>query len=41
MIFAVFSTSWQISVIEEYEKDGYSHFFNNVFRIVILINDFG
>ena len=36
MIFAVFSTSWQISVIEEYEKDGYSHFFNNVFRIVIL-----
>ena len=37
MIFAVFSTSWQISVIEEYEKDGYSHFFNNVFRIVILL----
>ena len=36
MIFAVFSTSWQISVIEEYEKDGYSHFFNSVFRIVIL-----
>lgn len=40
-VFAMFAVSWQISVMEEYGKDGYSQFFNKVFRIVILLIDFG
>ena len=36
-VFAMFAVSWQISVMEEYGKDGYSQFFNKVFRIVILL----
>lgn len=36
-MFAIFAISWQISVMEEYGKDGYSQFFNKVFRIVILL----
>jgi O-antigen/teichoic acid export membrane protein len=35
MLFTVFGTSWQISVIEEFRKEGYQKFFNNIFRIVI------
>jgi O-antigen/teichoic acid export membrane protein len=34
-IFAVFATSWQISVLEEFGKDGYSNFFNKVFRLLV------
>lgn len=33
--FNMFAISWQISVIEEFKKDGYNRFFNNIFRIVI------
>lgn len=35
-VFAMFAVSWQISVMEEFGKDGYARFFNRVFRIVIL-----
>jgi O-antigen/teichoic acid export membrane protein len=35
-VFSVFSVSWQISVVEEFGKEGYSHFFNTVFRIIII-----
>lgn len=36
MLFTVFCTSWQISVIEEYGKDGFEQFYNKVFRIISL-----
>ena len=35
MIFGVFATSWQISILEEYGKDGFEVFYNRVFRFVI------
>lgn len=35
MLFNLFSTSWQISVIEEYGKNGYDSFFNKIFKIVV------
>lgn len=37
MIFAIFVSSWQISVLEEYGKDGYGSFYNKIFRGVVLI----
>lgn len=33
-LFVVFGTSWQISVLEEFGKPGYSDFFNKVFRLI-------
>ena len=36
MIFTVFISSWQISVLEEFGKKGYEMFFNQVFRFVII-----
>ena len=36
MLFTVFCTSWQISVIEEYGKDGFEQFYNKVFRFVTI-----
>ena len=35
MLFTVFVSSWQISVLEEFGKKGYSEFFNRVFRLVV------
>lgn len=35
MLFTVFATSWQISVLEEFGKKGYDVFFNRVFRTVV------
>ncbi|ADY34685.1 polysaccharide biosynthesis protein [Phocaeicola salanitronis DSM 18170] len=35
MLFTVFVTSWQISVLEEFGKKGYEVFFNRVFRSVV------
>ncbi|GHU76609.1 hypothetical protein FACS189461_4370 [Spirochaetia bacterium] len=35
MLFYMFSMSWQISVLEEFGKEGYGHFFNRMFRLVI------
>ena len=37
MIFTIFVSSWQISVLEEYGKDGYASFYNKIFRGVLLI----
>ncbi len=36
MVFTVFATSWQISVIEEYGKKDFSAFYNNVYRAMFL-----
>lgn len=37
MVFTVFITSWQISVLEEFGKDGYDKFYNTVFRLVYIL----
>jgi O-antigen/teichoic acid export membrane protein len=34
LAFSIFGVSWQISVLEEFGKERYEHFFNTVFRIV-------
>lgn len=36
MIFTVFVSSWQISVLEEFGKKGYEIFFNRIFRLVVV-----
>jgi O-antigen/teichoic acid export membrane protein len=36
MIFTVFAISWQISVLEEFGKEGYADFFNKVFRLIVF-----
>lgn len=36
MIFTVFISSWQISVLEEFGKKDYELFFNRIFRIVMV-----
>ena len=36
MLFAVFFYSWQISVIEEFGKQGYKQFYNKVLNLLIL-----
>jgi O-antigen/teichoic acid export membrane protein len=35
IVFSIFSVSWQISVLEEFGKERFAHFFNTVFRIVV------
>ena len=37
LINAGFITSWQISVLDEFGKEGYSAFYNKIFRIVVLL----
>lgn len=37
MLYTVFTYSWQISVLEEFEKPGYQQFYNKVFRLQFLI----
>lgn len=37
MIFSIFTTSWQISVLEEFGKEGYASFYNKVLRILYLL----
>lgn len=37
MLFAVFSTSWQISVIEEFGKEGFNEFYNKIYRYIVLM----
>lgn len=34
MVFAVFATSWQISVLEEYKKEGFDRFYNKIFKLI-------
>lgn len=36
MLFTVFIYSWQISVIEEFKKEGYKEFYNKILRILFL-----
>ena len=36
MLFTIFCSSWQISVIEEYGKDGFESFYNKIFRCVSI-----
>lgn len=36
MLFTVFITSWQISVMEEFGKEDYNKFYNNVFKFVFV-----
>lgn len=40
VLFSVFMVSWQISVIEEYQKDDYEKFYNRVFRLVFVLISF-
>jgi O-antigen/teichoic acid export membrane protein len=35
MIFSVFAMSWQISVLEEFGKEGYGIFYNKMFRLIV------
>lgn len=37
MVFAVFSVAWNISVFEEYGKDGYETFYKKIFRMLFLV----
>ena len=37
VLFSVFMVSWQISVIEEYKKEGYEKFYNSILKIVFAI----
>lgn len=36
LIFAAFTTSWQISVLDEYKNSDFSKFFNNVYYTIFL-----
>ena len=36
IIFSVFATSWQISVMEEFGKEGYAKFYNKIFRLMLV-----
>jgi len=36
VLFSVFMVSWQISVIEEFKKENYEKFYNNILKIVFL-----
>lgn len=37
MVFSIFIFSWQISVLEEFKKDGYKQFYNKVLRIIFIL----
>lgn len=37
VIFSVFIYSWQISVLEEFDKPNYKNFYNKVFRLIFFI----
>jgi O-antigen/teichoic acid export membrane protein len=37
VIFSVFAVSWQISVLEEFGKEGYVIFYNRMFRLILTI----
>ena len=38
MFFSVFLISWQLSVLEEFGKDGYGHFYNRIFKIINILS---
>ena len=37
MVFSVFTTSWTISVLEEFKNEGFSIFYNRIFKIVFSL----
>lgn len=37
LVFGIFSTSWQISVLEEFDKTGYKEFYNKIFKLVFCL----
>lgn len=37
MVFGVFTTSWTISVLDEYKKEGFAIFYNRIFKIVFSL----
>lgn len=37
LLFGIFFSAFQISALEEFGKDSYSRFYNNVFRIVLFV----
>lgn len=37
MVFAVFSAAWNISVFEEYGKDGYDDFYKKTFKVLFFL----
>lgn len=37
IVFGIFIYSWQISVIEEFKKEGYKEFYNKVLRVIFLL----
>lgn len=37
MVFTVFSVAWNISVFEEYGKEGYEEFYKKTFRMLFLV----
>lgn len=37
MVFSIFVTSWQISVLEEFNKPDFKNFYNQVFRIILVL----
>lgn len=37
MVFQYFATSWQVSVCEEYGKEGFETFYNRVLRILFVV----
>jgi O-antigen/teichoic acid export membrane protein len=40
VLFSVFMVSWQISVIEEYKKENYEHFYNYILKLVFTLLSF-
>lgn len=37
MLFGIFGTSWQISVMEEFGKEGYNSFYNKILKLVFSL----
>lgn len=37
MVYGIFAYSWQISVLEEFKNDGYSVFYNRIFRVMLVV----
>jgi O-antigen/teichoic acid export membrane protein len=34
VVFSIFSVSWQVSVLEEFYKENYEHFYNTIFNVL-------
>lgn len=40
MLFSIFAVSWQISVLEEFNKEGYKLFYNKILRVILVVLTF-